>query len=212
VRDRGRGRKPAGLARKVGVKRPRKTFIIFCEGSVSEVAYLEALASTPEVKEAAAVDIKVQSEHGVPMTLVSLAVEAKKNARKSAAEVDEFWCVFDVEWPKRHPNIKEAKQKAESNRIRLAISNPCFEVWLTLHFADCAAPLSTDKAVADRKKCDGSHNKHINPELYMDKRKTAVDRARQLAKRHVSGGSDFPSNNPSSGMYELVAAIDPTTG
>ena len=32
----------------------------------------------------------------------------------------------------------------------MAVSNPCFEVWLILHFADCAAGISSPKAAAEK--------------------------------------------------------------
>lgn len=211
MRDRNRGRrKPSSLSRKVAIRKPKKTLTVFCEGSVSEVAYLEALAAMPEVRDGAAVDIKVQRDHGVPMSLVKYAIAAKKNGRREASEVDEYWCVFDVEWPQTHPNIYDAKQKADANQIRLAISNPCFELWLTLHFRQYGAPLTTDNAISVRKKCDGTTDKHLDPGLYMSKRGQAVDRARALAAQHQSGGSAFPDDNPSSGMYLLLASVDPT--
>jgi hypothetical protein len=59
-----------------------------------------------------------------------MAAEARSRAIEEEAEIDEFWCVFDVEWPRNHPGLLEAVQQAQANGIYLAISNPCFELWL----------------------------------------------------------------------------------
>lgn len=52
-------------------------------------------------------NLELHPEQGVPLTLVRMAAERLKDP-----EVDECWCVFDVEWPKNHPNLFEAKQLA----------------------------------------------------------------------------------------------------
>jgi hypothetical protein len=46
---------------------------------------------------------------------------------------DEVWCVFDVD---EHPKLAEARDQANANGIQLAVSNPCFELWLLLHFQE----------------------------------------------------------------------------
>ena len=103
--------------------------MVFCEGVVTEPEYLDALKRLPEVRETAAVDIHIQHENGgaVPMTLVSAAVDAKRRAEHEKGEVDEFWCVFDVEWPRNHPDLDRAIQMANDHGVKLAISSPCFE-------------------------------------------------------------------------------------
>jgi hypothetical protein len=35
------------------------------------------------------------------------------------ALIDEFWCVFDAEWPKNHPGLDEAIRQARTNGINL---------------------------------------------------------------------------------------------
>ena len=64
----------------------------------------------------------------------------KKKAQDAARREDDenlaydaVWCVFDVD---EHPQIADARQMARANGIELAISNPCFELWLLLHFRD----------------------------------------------------------------------------
>jgi hypothetical protein len=50
----------------------RKTLVVFCEGERTEPEYLDALKRQPSVRDAAAVDLRVETGHGgsVPRRLV----------------------------------------------------------------------------------------------------------------------------------------------
>ncbi|MER0242846.1 RloB family protein [Streptomyces sp. HSW2009] len=43
------------------------------------------------------------------------------------------WCVVDVEAPAPHASLDEAIALARRSGVRMALSNPCFELWLLLH-------------------------------------------------------------------------------
>lgn len=122
----GKGAGARTLRRKVATRKPRKTLVFFCEGERTEPEYLNALKRKPSVRDVAAVDLRVQIGQGglVPRTLVSMAIEARERALDEDAEIDEFWCVFDVEWPRNHPGLDDAVKQANSNGIKLAVSNP----------------------------------------------------------------------------------------
>lgn len=208
---RSRAPQPRTLKRKVATRPPRKTLVVFCEGEKTEPQYLLALRQEPFVRDAAAVDIRVQTGRGgaVPLTLVTLATTARAKSAAEEAEIDEFWCVFDVEWPRNHPHLPEAIAKAEANGIRLAISNPCFELWLILHYRNHGSWLDNGAAVELRRQLDRSTNKSLDAAKYMSLIEDAVRRAAGLDGRHQRDGSKFPHNNPSSGMHYLIASVRP---
>jgi RloB-like protein len=108
------------LRRRTAVRPERKTIVVFCEGLVSEHDYIKGLKSLPEIRGSTAIQIEIDPDQGVPLTLVQRARDRIRDD-----EVDECWCVFDVEWPRNHPNLPEAVQLAKAHGIRLAISNPC---------------------------------------------------------------------------------------
>jgi hypothetical protein len=199
------------LRRKIATRRPKKTLVVFCEGEKTEPQYLEALKRQPEIRDAAAVDLRIETGHGgaVPLTLVSLAIDARSRAVAEEAEIDEFWCVFDVEWPRNHPGLSDAVRQARENDIRLAITNPCFELWLILHFNDHGAWLDNDAARRLRRGLDGSSDKSLEAAKYMPLVAAAVRRAADLERRHHKNGAVFPHDNPSSGMHRLIASIQP---
>ena len=148
----------------------------------------------------AAVDIRVETGQGgaVPRTLVSMVIEARSRAIDEEGEIDEFWCVFDVEWPRNHPGLKEAMEQARQNNVEVAVSNPCFELWLILHFQDHTAWLDNNDARRVRRKLDGSTDKGLTAALYMPLVDDAARRAIELDHRHLRDGISFPNNNPSS--------------
>ncbi len=209
--DRKAGRRP--LKRRAATRRPRKTLVVFCEGERTEPEYLDALKRQPSVRNVAAVDLRVETGQSgsAPRTLVAMATEARTRAVEEEAEIDEFWCVFDVEWPKNHPGLEEAVKQARANGIKLAVSNPCFELWLILHFQDHAAWLDNNQARRLRRELDGSSDKGLEATKYMPFTADAARRAAGLDKRHLQDGTVFPHNNPSSGMHRLLAAVEPAS-
>jgi hypothetical protein len=197
------------LRRKVATRRIKKTLLVFCEGERTEPEYLNALKLQPAIREIAAVEIRVAqaSSGAVPLTLVRWAIEARGRALSENDEIDEFWCVFDVEWPINHPNLAEAIALAKANEISLAVSNPCFEVWLILHLKEHGAWLDNDQARKLRRQLDNSTDKGLDPARYMPYVGKASDRAAKLEERHLQDGTLFPNDNPSSGFHRLIASV-----
>lgn len=198
-----RERRSTSLTRRTATRRERRTIVVFTEGVGSEPDYVNALKRASGVREKTAIDLQVDPRHGVPMTLVEHAVERTRDD-----EVDECWCVFDVEWPQNHPGLREALALAERHGVRVAVSNPCFELWLILHFADHTAHVSTETAERMSRRLEGREGKRIDGERYMEHRATAAARAESLTRRHERDGTTFPDDNPSSSMGALLAAVE----
>jgi hypothetical protein len=140
------------------------------------------------------------------MTLVHAALSTL-----GESDIDQRWCVFDVEWPgnnpqQHHPRLTDAIALAEKRGIRCAVSNPCFDLWLILHFRGYTAFFDNDEAKREGRALEGRRGSRLDPAQYFDKVGTAVARAKELARRH-EGVNVIPEDNPSSGMYQLLEAI-----
>lgn len=192
------------LRRRTGTRPERKTIVVFCEGAASEPDYINALKRLPNVRDNTALNVEVVVDPAVPLTLVRWAIDSSHDD-----EVDECWCVFDVEWPQNHPNLKQAINLAKEHGVRLAVSNPCFELWLMLHFEDQTAFMNTCDAERRSRELDGRAGKRIDVNMYMPLRSNASARAVKLSQRHGRNGTVFPQDNPSSSMCDLLATIEP---
>ncbi|MDR1295610.1 MAG: RloB family protein [Bifidobacteriaceae bacterium] len=194
---------PKALTRKTATRPERRTFVIYCEGQRSEPAYIRALRGQPGIARSASVKVEIAREHGSPHRIIEFAADRARDP-----EVDECWCVFDVESPQPHPNLQHVTDIARTSGVHLAISNPCFELWLILHHTDHTAALTTRQAVAKRAELDGRRGKHVDGDAYMARRHNAIHRAKLLEDRHRGNRPSFPADNPSSTMYNLVAALE----
>lgn len=195
------------LKRKTAKRPERKTILIFCEGEASEPDYIKGLKRIPEIRQNTSINIEVDPNQGVPLTLVERAISQKREGY----EIDELWCVFDVEWPKHHPNLEKTLQLARVHDIQLAISNPCFELWLLLHFEYVSGFVDTATAESRSRHKEERSGKRIDAEKYMPLRQEAARYAAKLEVKHRNDGTKFPNDNPSSSMYKLLNAIDPQT-
>ena len=92
--------------------------------------------------------------------------------------------------------------------LDVAISNPCFEAWLIFHWQRMSQPMTTTQAVNLRQELDGTHGKRVDGSIYMPMRQDASDHARRLADRHNANGRVLPDDNPSSGMFTLLDALN----
>ncbi|MBP8181837.1 MAG: RloB domain-containing protein [Acidimicrobiia bacterium] len=180
---------------------PRQ-FLIVVEGK-RELQYLKAFQHSGVV-------LKPEMCGLDPLGMVSkanrLMLKAEKEERRGKGSAfDEVWCVFDVD---EHERFGQAVASARNNGVQLAISNPCFELWLLLHYQDQTAHLTVQAAQNQAAEFVGT-GKTLAPaavgrlvSLYDE----ANRRAAELAGQHGRHGVESTSN-PSSGVGRLVDAI-----
>ena len=151
-------------------------------------------------------------EYGMaPMTLVSRAREDIKRSRRSARrhgspDFDQIWCVFDVD---NHPDIPQALFEARQSDILVALSDPCFELWLVLHCEDQHAYIERSKIqrrASDLELIAGKNIPTKALQLLEDNYDEAKRRAQALSALHEGNGKSRQSN-PSSDLWILVDKI-----
>ena len=99
-------------------------------------------------------------------------------------EGDVFWVVCDCDhWiePNHIQNLTRVLRECRPKDIQVALSNPCFDLWLLLHFADFPAEdvLSCDEVAARLRAAAGGYDKTKVYKLLIDDEKVlaAVKRA-----------------------------------
>ena len=70
-----------------------------------------------------------------PLKMVKRCNEIFRNRGMSVRRGDYAFCVMDVDNCK-DDDFREALQYSDKHRIQIILSNPCFEVFLLLHFTD----------------------------------------------------------------------------
>ena len=178
------------------------------EGRRTEPDYLAAIAELPRVRQRFDIEIDPFLAGRTPIEIVTGAAARPRRNQGGGEGFDSVWCVFDVEQPRPHPSLMRAVSFARDNDIDVAISNPCFEAWLIFHRQRMSQPMTTDQAVSLRQQLDGAHDKRVDGSLYMPMRQDAADHARRLAARHAGNGRVLPNDNPSSGMFTLLDALN----
>lgn len=197
------GRKQS-LSRTSARKQPRRVLVVWTEGEVTEPAYVNALKKLEHVRANIALSIRIVPSHTVPYPLVDGAIEQARDG-----DVDEIWCLMDVEAPRPHPRLSETVALAAPHpKVHLAFSNPCFEAWLLLHDRDLDAFLTTADAVKAAQALDGVSGKRVDAGQFVARRAAASTRAQKLRRRHEKDGVTFPDDNPSSDLDLFLAAVE----
>jgi hypothetical protein len=105
-------------------------------------------------------------------------------------EGDTFWVVCDCDhWadPNHIQNLTRVLRQCRQKGVNVAISNPCFDLWLLLHFA--AYPeeemLTCDEVAGRLRTVAGGYDKTRVYNLPIDNDKVA-DAVRRAAERHAS--------------------------
>jgi hypothetical protein len=195
-------RRRDNLRRRPAFRQPRLRILILCEGEVTEAEYFREKGRLHR----SLVDVRVDSG-GAPKTLVERAAQMKKTAAQAARRdpnegYDEVWCVFDVD---QHPYLAEAKQQAYDNGIQTAISNPCFELWILLHFGDQRAHINCADLARECRQHIPGYEKSAPLTKLMELEEDAVRRAIDLEKWQVSRGCE--GHNPSTTVHHLTEQI-----
>lgn len=191
--------------RRPGQREPRSITLIVCEGETEE-AYFEAARvhfnlTTAEV---------VVADNTKGVAPISVVLCAEERAAEQGG-YDAIYCVFDRDG---HESFERARAKIKGLagrsrnplNIREAISVPCFELWVLLHFERTDRPFQNCAAVVARirsqhlegyQKADGDVAK-----LLMARVETALANARWLA-----GRAAIEDGNPSTSVHALVQQL-----
>jgi hypothetical protein len=187
-------RREAASGRRPPRRRTRPLILVVCASMRTESDYLRRLRDDSGNP---AVDIVLRNYGRSPKQAIEYA---RKLMAGDSRSFDEVWCVVDVD----EFDIVDAATAAKRAKVSLAVSNPCFEVWLLLHHADCTSHCDDYEDVAARlKKHVGEYDKsRLNFAAYRDKIDDAVQRARKLDPT----GKAFTAN-PSTNVWRLVERI-----
>lgn len=197
-------KKPSGrLPRRGRGQEQRQRYIlrVLSEGEVTEPGYFAEWARRNRRK----VRLRLDDTGMEPVALVRRARQylRTRRPRREDPDFDEIWCVFDTD---EHPNLAQAINEAGQSGIGVAVSNPCFELWLVLHAREQTAHINrhdVQRLASELGLADGKRIPDTARDALVEGFETARQRARALDERHAGNGSP-PRENPSTDVWRLV--------
>jgi RloB-like protein len=187
------------ISRRAAFRQPRRRQLVIA--GLPEVSYLTGLyswAGNP------AVMVRHAPDPVVPAQLIAMADEYRA---RHPDDIDEAWVLLDgedLDWPTVRAHADEAG-------VRLGVSNPCFELWLLLHFHDKPIATGTRDATVRllRQYLPDYDPRRLDFTDFRDGLADAVDRAKPLALRFEAdlAGMGAPPPNPYTGVWALAETI-----
>ena len=117
-------------------KRSPRLIVIATENTYADKQYFEEILETPSNVKIEVLETSKRKGDSAPQHVLARLESFKKYYEEddSFGVADEFWLMVDVdEWPQ----LVEVTEKAIKYGYQLAVSNPCFEIWLLCH---CQTP------------------------------------------------------------------------
>lgn len=198
--------------RKKGTESGEKPILIVTEGTKTEPKYLEGLRQTLHL---AATRIEVVPADGTdPRSVVKTAIEMMKAQNRLAKrgeglEYEEVWVVFDSEDRLGTNELNGAISMGEAAGVSIAMTVPCFEYWLVLHYEYTTEYMVDYSKVEARLKGHVPHYDKANPpvdDLMQLVPDAVVNSERCVAHMEQSGGV-----LPRSDVHLLVRVMNEAT-
>ena len=190
-----------------GAHRDSSLIVIAAEGAVTEVQYFENFV-TKEHFYSSRVRVEVVKRddptHSSPLhvleSLDKIITDFELN------DGDELWLLIDKDrWTPAQ--FAEVSTKCNAKNINMSVSNPCFELWLLLHFREISSQLdlfnTSDKITAELKSILGSYNKTIKFEKFKDYVYSAISNSKIID----SNPADRWPQKTGTHVYKLAESI-----
>lgn len=187
--------------RRAGFLPIRKRVVIATEGARTEPIYFNGLFKRPDsVLQILVLGSPRRGAKSSPQAVLARLEQAAAQDRRTG---DQFWVVIDRDqWQPRA--LDEVAKRCRESSFELAVSNPCFEYWLYLHFAE---PREFNSCIechqALRRKYLGFEKTNFDPEEFRPGLSQAVKRAEKLDQRKA----DAWPQQTGTRVYRLVARL-----
>jgi len=163
---------------------PRKVFI-FTEDSVTEQRYFREFIAFYKIPQARVRVIDRESTHSSPDSVIGYVIDFQKTIRKNESDISAhyvYWLVIDTDrWG---ANLAKTVDDAYQRNFDVAISNPCFEIWLLLHYQDADSVKDKESVLCSKRAINRAiHANRVtgsNEKDYFTKTDIAIKNSRKL--------------------------------
>ena len=190
----------------------RETLVIACEDSVSAPLYFNAIFDDLKKnhKIAAASLVIANHNHTDPCGVLQDLLK-----HPNYQDFNHQWIVIDRDEERTHggghilENFNQAITRANGKNVRVAYSNPCFEIWYLLHSEYRNTAIDRDDLIGKLVR-DIQYKKNKLPVLNQEQQNTAITNAKKLINswQDSQGISRPATDNPSTTVHELVILLN----
>ncbi len=206
-----KARKQAKINRTQNTRPERETVIIACEDSLSAPLYFCAIFDDLRKNHAIAASslIVAKHQHTDPCGVLQDLLD-----HPNYQDFDHPWIVIDRDEERTNSgghtldNFNQAIAGAKSKKIKVAYSNPCFEIWYLLHFEYRNTAIDRDKLVKQL-----GHDYHYKKNelliLTQEQKNTAIKNAQRLMEswKGIQVTTKPATDNPSTTVHNLVELL-----
>jgi hypothetical protein len=193
----------------------KPTIIIVCEGQKTEPGYFRAMGRHHRIGKLRNFEVFDTAGKTNPLSIVNRAIyereQIKLDRERTWEPGDTAWAVFDGDEHRNQDpeNWQTAIDKAKTQKINLAIINPCFEFWYLIHYQDATAHMDAKTALKQLQKHRPNYTKAqtLYPDPLLNLTLTAIQRATKIAQQIDRDCLDPYSNPCCSNLPKLVKIL-----
>lgn len=188
------------IAKSKGKRTEHRKILITTEGVNTEPQYFEKFAAFLKAKAVRVVSLRPVGIGKDPLSVVKEADRRRGIEKREGDPFDEVWCVVDVD---AHATLQKACTEAKRLKIEMAISAPCFEIWLLWHFEERTTAIDARTLSRTLKSKWGFSDKSMPENFPYDRYNAALKRAHRCEEIRVR----HTPPNPSSSVPSLIQAL-----
>lgn len=204
------------MARKLERSQPSRKItqkiLIACEGSKTEPIYFNSIRNDLRSPTLEIIVLPPQRKTD-PGNIIERLIEERQKMKneKRWTTNDTAWAVFDGDEhiERSRENWQNAINRANTQKINLAITNPCFELWYLIHFQDHLSQINRDKLLNLLNKHIPEYDKSMSlfPKPLKSLTETAIQRAEKIAKQ-IEREELYKYSNPCcSDLPKLISSL-----
>ena len=190
--------------RRHNVREPKRKFVIATEGEKTEKIYFDVWKQKVEKTLVIKILEAKDGDSSPEKVLKRLENFLKGKSEYDSKNGDEFWIVIDHDL-RKEDFLSEIYDECRKKQFNLALSNPCFELWLNFHQENPKSPKTCADCLKEVKKLlKGKYDKNdYDAAKLIENVSYAIQESRRL---HEDKSESFPTNTGTH-VYLLVEKL-----
>lgn len=186
-----------------GFRQEKPIFVIATEGEVTERIYFEKIKEKYRDKYTIYILPTNRGSNSAPKHVIQRLEDFIRRKVSTRRKKDEFWAVIDDD-NRGEKQLTDAYDKCQTKRFNLAVSNPCFELWLNYHQDNPTSPKTCTECRKHLRKLLGNYDKNnYDVDKLVENINKALEKCRNLHKDKVE---PFPKETGTH-VYLLIEKI-----